>query len=353
MGQSTEDLVLAFGLTLAAGLATTIGAALSFCIPVTYIEILPISLAFSAGVMIYVSFIEITQKGLDAFETELIKTHGEDTAKLLSHLYLSISFFCGIIIGYIIDFIVHLLGYEHDIDIPQEIKARNITKNDTDVKPSSSFMKLLPNKQRLDEDNNNSEDITLQEAEIPSVPSHSTNNEEVNESTVENESETNEEKENEKERKALIKMSLITGVAIGIHNFPEGLATFVSTLAGPTLGVSIAVAIAIHNIPEGICVAMPIFFATGSKYKAFFWAFLSGIFEPIGALIGYAIIDSMFNDVVFGVLFGFVAGIMIYISFKAILPTARRKDKNDKFTSYLVFTGFLVMDVSLILFKLA
>eukprot|EP00483_Globobulimina_turgida_P002292 UN02294 len=346
MGQSPEHLVLAFGLTLAAGLATTFGAALAFCIPPTYIEILPISLAFSAGVMIYVSFIEITQKGLDAFETELSKTHSTDKAIYLSHIYLSISFFCGILIGYLIDFIVHLLGYKHDIDIEQEIKHKNDAKPKPKPSENVSSMELLPNKHihSLGACANDISIESIDATEITSLsPRHSDENEEVNESTAEKET----------ERKALIKMSLVTGVAIGIHNFPEGLATFVSTLADPTLGVSIAVAIAIHNIPEGICVAMPIFFATGSKRKAFFWAFLSGLFEPIGALIGYAIIDSMFNDVVFGVLFGFVAGIMIYISFKAILPTARRKDKNDKFTSLLVFTGFLVLDISLILFKIA
>ena len=144
-----------------------------------------------------------------------------------------------------------------------------------------------------------------------------------------------------------MKTSLMTVLAIGLHNFPEGLATFVSTLADPTLGVSIAVAIAIHNIPEGIAVAMPVYFGTNSKWKALFWAFISGMAEPVGGLVGYAIIDNLFSDTVFGVLFGFTAGIMIYISFKELLPTARSKDTNDKYTTALVFAGFIVMDLSL------
>ena len=158
--------------------------------------------------------------------------------------------------------------------------------------------------------------------------------------------------EQNEQEKSLMKMSLITAMAIALHNFPEGLATFVATVADESLGVSIAVAIAIHNIPEGISVSMPIYFATGSKWKAFMWSFISGVAEPIGGLIGYLIIDSMFGDAVYGVLFSFTAGIMIYISFKELLPMARKKDDQDKYTTMLVFAGFLVMDMSLILFKI-
>merc|ERR1719277_244959 len=111
-------------------------------------------------------------------------------------------------------------------------------------------------------------------------------------------------------------MGLNTAAAIAIHNFPEGLATFVATLAEPAVGVTLAIAIGIHNIPEGLCVALPIYYATGSRIKGFLWALLSGISEPIGALIGYAIIKSTGNDlnqVVYGILFGVVAGMMVMI----------------------------------------
>ena len=85
-------------------------------------------------------------------------------------------------------------------------------------------------------------------------------------------------------------MGLFTALALAIHNFPEGLATFMSGLVDPSLGVGIAIAIAIHNIPEGIAVSMPIYYATGSRKKAFFYSFLSGIVEPVGAIIGYFIL---------------------------------------------------------------
>merc|ERR1719229_777347 len=154
------------------------------------------------------------------------------------------------------------------------------------------------------------------------------------------------------ENKQLIKTSLITALAIGLHNFPEGLATFTASVHDPALGASLAFAIAIHNIPEGVAVAMPIYFGTGSRWKAVMWAFISGIAEPIGGLIGWALIKTVINDAVYGVLFGITAGIMVYISMKELLPTARRKDIDDKYTSLLLFAGFLVMDISIILFEI-
>merc|ERR1712176_1211257 len=120
-------------------------------------------------------------------------------------------------------------------------------------------------------------------------------------------------------------MGINTAAAIAIHNFPEGLATFVATLAEPAVGVTLAIAIGIHNIPEGLCVALPIYYATGSRIKGFLWALLSGISEPVGALIGYAIIkatgDDM-NQIVYGILYGLVAGMMIMIVVLELLPTA-------------------------------
>ena len=77
-------------------------------------------------------------------------------------------------------------------------------------------------------------------------------------------------------------MGALTGLAVGLHNLPEGLATFVATLSSPSLGVALAIAIALHNIPEGVCVAMPVYYATGSRFKGFLWAFLSGVSEPLG-----------------------------------------------------------------------
>ena len=133
------------------------------------------------------------------------------------------------------------------------------------------------------------------------------------------------------------------------HNFPEGLATFISALRDPKLGIAIAVAIAIHNVPEGIAVSIPIFYATGNRKKAFVYSFLSGLAEPVGALVGYAIISSFINDIVFGILFAAVAGIMVFISLDELLPTAREYGEHHM-AAYGLVAGMMVMAVSLLMF---
>lgn len=136
-----------------------------------------------------------------------------------------------------------------------------------------------------------------------------------------------------------------------LQNFPEGLATFVAVLEDPSVGVSVAIAIAIHNIPEGVCVAMPIYYATGSRLKAFFWATASGMTELVGALIGWLVLRNVITPTVYAILFGVVAGMMVYISFKELIPTAHRYDKDDQVTSIGVVAGMIIMAVSLVLFQ--
>ena len=146
-----------------------------------------------------------------------------------------------------------------------------------------------------------------------------------------------------------MKMGMFTALAIAIHNFPEGLATFTAALTDPSLGIAIAVAIAIHNIPEGIAVSVPIYFATGNKKKAFLNSFLSGLAEPIGAIIGYLILMPFLSPVVFGVLFAGVAGVMVFISLDELLPAAREFGKHHH-SIYGLILGMAVMAVSLLLF---
>ena len=150
--------------------------------------------------------------------------------------------------------------------------------------------------------------------------------------------------------KELVRMGMMTALAIGIHNFPEGLATFVATLSNPAVGASLAVAIAIHNIPEGLCVAIPVYYATGNRWKAFGWAFLSGISEPIGAGLGWLILKDKMTDLVYGILFGMVAGMMVIITLQELIPTAVRYDPADKVTTNSIIFGMAVMALSLILF---
>jgi ZIP family zinc transporter len=158
-------------------------------------------------------------------------------------------------------------------------------------------------------------------------------------------------------REKLLRMGLFTALAIGIHNFPEGLATFLAALHDPHLGIAIAVAVALHNIPEGISVSVPIFYATGNRKKAFTYSFLSGLAEPVGAGIAYLAIRLFLGDngnvvppEIMGVMFGGVAGIMVYISLDELLPTSRAYGKGHDSLLGLI-GGMLVMALSLVLMR--
>ena len=145
-------------------------------------------------------------------------------------------------------------------------------------------------------------------------------------------------------------MGINTALAIGIHNFPEGLATFVAALDDPAVGAVLAIAIGIHNVPEGLCVALPIYYATGNRRKAFMWACLSGVSEPIGALLGWIVLANTMSDDLFAILFGLVGGMMVIISAKELLPTAHRYDPEDTVVTYSMIAGMVIMAVSLVLF---
>jgi zinc transporter ZupT len=150
----------------------------------------------------------------------------------------------------------------------------------------------------------------------------------------------------------LITMGISTALAIGIHNFPEGLATFVASLHDPSVGAVLAIAIGIHNIPEGLCVALPIYYATGNRCKAFGWACLSGASEPVAALLGWAILAQTMSQVVYAILFGIVAGMMVIISMKELLPTAHRYDNEDTVVTYSFVGGMALISLSLVLFQI-
>ena len=146
-----------------------------------------------------------------------------------------------------------------------------------------------------------------------------------------------------------MRLGVFTALAISIHNFPEGLATFVSALQEPGIAIPIVAAIAIHNIPEGIAVSVPIYQATGSRKKTFCYSFLSGLAEPVGALIGWLLLMPFMNDTVYGMIFAAIAGVMIFISFDELLPAAREYGEHH-LSVYGLILGMAVMAVSLLLF---
>ncbi len=266
-----NNLLIAFGLTLMAGLCTGIGSLLAFFAKKTNTRFLSVALGFSAGVMIYVSMIEIFVKAKDSLVEALGKTGGSWATVG--------AFFGGIFLIALIDRLVPSGENPHEMR-----KVEDMNKSQPDA-----------GKGRL------------------------------------------------------MRMGMFTAMAIAIHNFPEGLATFTSAMKDPSLGIAIAAAIAIHNIPEGIAVSIPVYYATGDKKKAFKLSFLSGLSEPVGAIIGYLILATFFNDVVFGVLFASVAGIMVFISLDELLPTAREYGEAH-LSIYGLIAGMMVMAVSLLLF---
>ena len=266
-----ETVLFAFGLTLCAGLATGVGSVLAFFSNTTNTRFLCASLGFSAGVMIYVSLVEIFFKAKVSLEAELGATQG--------YWVTTLAFFSGILVIGIIDRLVPSYENPHE---PRKIEEMQDTA-ETETKGR------------------------------------------------------------------LLRMGMFSALAIGIHNFPEGMATFTGALQDPALGFSIAVAIAVHNIPEGIAVSVPLYYATGSKKKAFGLSFCSGLAEPAGALVGYLLLLRFFNELVFGCLFAAVAGIMVFISLDELLPTAEQYGEHH-LAIYGVIAGMAVMALSLLLF---
>ncbi|MBT5017008.1 zinc transporter ZupT [Candidatus Peregrinibacteria bacterium] len=268
----TSAFVVAFALTLFAGLSTGIGSALAFFTKRTNTKFLSVALGFSAGVMIYISFTEMLMEG----QRLLIELY----TPRLGMTFAVTAFFVGMFLAALIDRLVPHEENPHEMHHIEEMSDK---------------------------------------------------------------------KEAERQRK-LLRLGIIAALAIGLHNLPEGLATFVAAINDLKLGVAIALAIAIHNIPEGIAISIPIYYATGSKIKAFKYSFLSGLAEPIGALIGCLVICNFFDEnLATGFLFPAVAGIMVFISLDQLLPAAREYGEHH-LSIYGLVAGMAIMAFSLILF---
>jgi zinc transporter, ZIP family len=256
----------AFLLTAIAGCATGIGSALAYLTHHTKRNLLSVSLGFSAGVMLYISFVELYAKAQASLMTFYGKTEGGILAAL--------SFFGGMMLIAAIDFLIPSYENPHETGMVEEMQ------------PEDS----LPQLHRL---------------------------------------------------------GLMTALAIGIHNFPEGMATFFSALTDRTVAISITIAIALHNIPEGISVSIPIYYATGSRKKAFWYSFLSGASEPLGAVIGYLVLRPFMSDSMMGITFAAVAGIMVFISLDQLVPHAKKYSTGHQ-SVYGLIGGMIVMAITLI-----
>lgn len=326
-----DNVPLAFGLVIAAGLSTAIGASAVYVnrlVTLASQPVLAAGLGFSGGVMIYVSFVEIFVKSQDAFEA-----HGHEPEDATA--FATLCFFSGVVVMKLLGLLVHKLDGDHNChhELPCEGMAQGTAENQ-DVDPTGVVLE-----QRAE-----AGDIAKTEEAAGGEGGAKKQVDAVTPGTAPGLT---------KKDRDLKRMGLNTALAIGIHNFPEGLATFVATLADPVVGITLAIAIAVHNIPEGLCVALPVYYASGNRHAGFLWALLSGLSEPVGALIGYAIIKSSgedMNQLVYGVLFGMVAGMMVAIVIFELMPTAQRYDPKGKYVGNATIVGMLVMAASLILF---
>jgi zinc transporter, ZIP family len=271
-----SPVLFAFLVTLGAGLSTAIGAAFGLFAHHTNRSFLALALGFSAGVMIYVSFVEILPKA----STFLTPTLGES----IGTTAMAGSFIGGLLL------MALLYRFLPEMEHPElDDEHRSL---------------------RLDED----------ASSYYADP-------------------------------VLLRAGLVVALAVTLHNFPEGMATFFLTLDDPQVGISVALAIAIHNIPEGIAVVVPIYYATRSKKMAFGFGALSGLAEPLGALLGYWVLSPFITDGLLGVVFAVVAGIMVYISIDSLLPAARQYG-SGQLAIYGLMAGMAVMAGSLVLFAL-
>ncbi|ECL6471945.1 zinc transporter ZupT [Campylobacter jejuni] len=281
-----EQIFIAILLTLFAGFSTAIGSTIAFFSRKDDLRVLSLGLGFSAGVMIYISFMEILPTALKDFKNH----YDSHWAELLGLA----CFFGGILISLLIDKL-----------IPEDV-------NPHEPKEDLSELKICP----LPQKGQNPPKFH------PGEKLHQINT------------------------KALKRTGIFTALAIAIHNFPEGFATFISSLDNLTLGIAIAIAIAIHNIPEGLAVSLPIYHATGDKKKAFIYSALSGLAEPLGAFVGALILLPFIGDLTLAISFAVIAGIMVFISLDELLPAAKTYDKAHD-SLYGLIAGMAIMALSL------
>src|SRR5690554_4955367 len=263
-----QTVIIAFLLTLFAGLSTGIGSLIAFMAKRTNTNFLSLALGLSAGVMIYVSFMEMIPRSLGSFN----EIYGEKTGML----YMILSFFGGIALIALIDFLVPESSNPHEMHGVEDMGNR-------------------------------------------------------------------------RRNRGLKQTGMVTAITIAIHNFPEGIATFMSALTSLEVAIPITAAIAIHNIPEGIAVAVPIYHATGSRKKAFWLSLASGLAEPLGALIAYLFLMPFWSSSLNAIVLAAVAGVMVFISLDELLPSAEKYGKHHNSIIGLVI-GMGVMALSLYLF---
>lgn len=291
------NFIYALLLTLFAGLSTGLGGAIILFVKRFNTKVLCATLGFSAGVMILISLVEMFQEA----NTSLAGEFGEK----MGLFYTFLAFFGGMAIIALID---NLVPSDEN---PHEVNTMTIEVHNQATEQQKAILTFSPDEQ------------------------------EVVESTA--------SKGGVDKGAKLMRVGIFSSIVIAVHNFPEGLATFVSAMDNIELGISIAVAIALHNIPEGIAIAIPIFYATKRKGQALLHSTLSGLAEPLGGVFGYFVLSSFLSPSLLGAVLAFVAGIMVYISLDELLPTAENYGEHHV-AIIGVISGMVFMSFGLVLF---
>ena len=300
-----EVFLFALLLSLLAGLSTTIGSVIALIVKKPNPKFISLSMGFSAGVMILIAFVELLPEAI----------------KELDLLTGSLFFFLGMLIMFGIDvFISHEYEFEDSIEI--------LTNENGSCSPHPHHV-LYHKKPRIKRNHGRQELRRGYRDGKGNRPQDGLGRKtEVN----------------------LVKTSIFTFLGVFIHNFPEGMATYIGTITEIQLGIILALAIALHNIPEGIAVAVPIYACTGNKKKAFKWSFLSGMSEPLGAVVTWIVLTPFITPYLLSAMLAIVAGVMIYISLDELLPASRSLG-NEHISILGIIMGMFVMTLSLVILQ--
>ena len=285
MDFTSLDYIRAFGLTLLSGLSTGLGGLVVFRKKPINQHLISGALGLSAGVMIYIAFVEMLDGSFDT----LYEVYGSKGS-----LYTVLAFFGGILFSMLIDFLVPEERNPHEMSGVDEVSY----DPHLGEQPAAAEVSIIGRGETI-----KNSDLT--------------------------------------------RVGRVSAIAIIAHNMPEGIASFVAALADPALGISMAIAVSIHNIPEGIAVAVPLYAGTGNKKRAFLTALVSGLAEPVGALLGFLVFRPFLSEGLLGIIFAGVAGIMIYISLDELLPSAEKHGEHH-IVIFGVIIGMAIMALSLL-----
>eukprot|EP00741_Cyanophora_paradoxa_P001310 tig00000478_g1266.t1 len=337
---------VAFGIAVGAGLATVLGSLLVL-VPIAAVSrrFLACGLAFSTGVMIQVTYVELWGHAVDEFKLGM-------QSETLAFGAATGAFFLGMLVIAALGAAVHRIYHEPSLEevLPDPEAGRR-------GGPASASTGRGPGDERLAASAPLERRAASRAGADGGSPAPS-----ANDLVVIDVNKARPAPRPSAARltggpagapRALNRTAIIAGIAIVLHNIPEGFVSFVATVADAKVGFSIGLAVAMHNIPEGLCVAVPMVHATGSKWRALAWGLVLGLSEPLGAGIGWAIFANVkLNPLAVGFVFAMVGGMMVFICVFELFPTALRCERNQTLVCSFVILGFAVMSLSLVLFTL-